>query len=76
MENQPASPKIDFAIDEDLNTALVITCGNCGAVTKIPSDELTAEGNILCSGCHYEFQITADDITMIKKYLEDAKKLY
>jgi len=75
MENRHASPKIDFAIDEDLNTALVITCGNCSAVTSIPSDELTTEGNIQCSGCHYAFQITADDITTIKKYLEDAKKL-
>lgn len=75
MENQPAQPKINFEIDEKSNAALVITCGNCSTITKIASEHLTTEGHILCSGCNYEFQITADDIMTIKKYLDDAKKL-
>ncbi|MCI5212400.1 MAG: hypothetical protein D3910_27280 [Candidatus Electrothrix sp. ATG2] len=76
MENQPASPKIDFEIDDDFNATLVISCGNCSTLTKIPSDELTRDRNIKCTGCEYEFQITADDITTIKNYLEDAKKMF
>ncbi|MCI5143057.1 MAG: hypothetical protein D3909_15270 [Candidatus Electrothrix sp. ATG1] len=76
MEHQTAKPKIDFEIDDDFNAALVISCGNCSTVTKIPSEELSTERNIQCTGCNYAFQITADDITTIKNYLEDAKKMF
>ncbi|WP_339136066.1 MAG: hypothetical protein WGN25_19610 [Candidatus Electrothrix sp. GW3-4] len=76
MENQPATPKIDFEIDDDFNAALVITCGNCSTVTKMPSEVLTPDKHIKCTGCDYEFKLTADDINTIQTYLEDAKKLY
>ncbi|MCW5203561.1 hypothetical protein VU12_11565 [Desulfobulbus sp. US4] len=75
MENETAKPKIDFEIDDDANAALVISCGNCSTATKIPSEELSRDSHIKCSGCNYAFQITADDIIAIKKYLDDAKKM-
>ena len=75
MKHETAKPKIDFARDDDANLALVISCGNCSTATKIPSEELSPDSHIKCSGCNYAFEITADDITTIKKYLDDAKKM-
>jgi hypothetical protein len=75
MENEPAKPRINFEIDDNANAALVISCGNCSSVTKIPSEKLSPDSHIKCSGCNYAFEITADDITTIKKYLDDAKKM-
>ncbi|MGB5684870.1 MAG: hypothetical protein WBM35_03595 [Candidatus Electrothrix sp.] len=75
MEHETAQPEINFTIDEESNIALVISCGNCSTATKIPSEELTPDSHIKCSGCNYAFEITADDITTIKQYLDDAQKM-
>lgn len=67
------NPKVDFEVDNDFKGTLVITCGECSTVTRVPFGQVSLDNNIKCNGCDYEFKLTGDDCKALQKQLDDSK---
>ena len=73
MNETNIEPKLDLELDDNLNGILVITCQQCGHVTKKSLSELKRGSDVKCK-CDMLFHFTGDDLSGIQDSFNSLKK--